>query len=188
MDVFEAIRSRRAVRNFTDEPVEQSTLERLISLAVHAPSAMNLQPWAFAVVRGRERLLHISRSAKAHLLHALPDTPAAPQHRAALSDPAFDIFHGAPALVIVSATSDEESASEDCALAAENLMLAAHAIELGSCWIGFARPWLNTAEAKAELELPQSFHPVAPIIIGHPALEQPPLHPRREPEILWIGA
>jgi nitroreductase len=187
MDVFEAIRNRRAVRSYTAEPIEQNTIERLIALAVRAPSARNLQPWAFAVVRGRDRLKPLSERAKAHLLETLSDGALAAAYRDRLADPAFDLFYGASHLVLISATSDEDGASEDCALAAQNLMLAAHALELGTCWIGFARRWLNQPEAKAALGLPPHYRPVAPIIIGHPGPIDEPPHPRKEPEILWIG-
>ena len=45
MDVYEAVRSRRAVRAFTDEPVSRSVLERVLSAAAWAPSGSNIQPW-----------------------------------------------------------------------------------------------------------------------------------------------
>ena len=55
MDVIEAIYSRRAIREYTDEVPAKQTIEKLIRAASHAPSAMNRQPWAFAVVSGRSR-------------------------------------------------------------------------------------------------------------------------------------
>jgi nitroreductase len=53
MDLQEAIYSRRAVRAFTDEPVDEATLRRLIDAAIQAPSAVNQQPWTFTVVRNQ---------------------------------------------------------------------------------------------------------------------------------------
>ena len=53
MDVREAIYSRRSIRAFTDAPVDEKMLGRLIEAAVQAPSAMNEQPWSFTVVRDR---------------------------------------------------------------------------------------------------------------------------------------
>jgi nitroreductase len=56
MDVREAIYGRRAVREFTTEPVDEAALRRLIDAAVQAPSAVNQQPWRFTVVRDRKLL------------------------------------------------------------------------------------------------------------------------------------
>ncbi len=148
---------------------------------------MNLQPWRFIVICGRERLLKLSEDAKAHILKTMPKGSPLERYKVRLSEPAFDIFYGAPALVIVAATSDESGACEDCALAAQNLMLAAHAMGLGTCWIGFARPWLNEPAAKAEIGIPETLWPVAPVIVGHPK-GQPERHPRRAPDIIWIGS
>jgi nitroreductase len=47
-------------------------------------------------------------------------------------------------------------------------MLAARDEGLGSCWIGFARPWLDLSATKAEPKLPERYHVVAPIVLGHP--------------------
>ena len=80
-----------------------------------------------------------------------------------LSDPEFNIFYHAPALIVITAAQPTDWAVEDCALAAENLMLAAHAAGLGSCWIGFAQHWLGTPEGKTALGLPPSYSPIAPI-------------------------
>ena len=52
MDVYEAVTSRRAVRGFTDQPVELETLERVLSAAAWAPSGSNVQPWHSYVLTG----------------------------------------------------------------------------------------------------------------------------------------
>ena len=186
MEVLDAIHHRRAIREFTRQVPDKRAIESVIEAAVHAPSAMNLQPWAFAVVLGRPRLAAISDRAKAYLLQTMATQSALEAYRDHLADPAFDIFYGAPALILVCATSSAPGASEDCALAAQTLMLAAHAAGLGTCWIGLSRPWLNEAEANEELGLPPAYAPVAPIILGYPKGTSA-AHPRREPEIIWIG-
>ena len=187
MEIMQAIRTRRSVRAYTGEPIHEKTLRQIIDAAVQAPSAMNEQPWSFAVVRDRALLARISRAAKAHMLATLPAGAASGHYRDMLSDPDFDIFYHAPALVVISAVAKSQWAVEDCALAAENLMLAARASGLGTCWIGFAQGWLGTAEGKASIDLPAAYVPVAPIIVGHPKAAPPPV-PRREPEIHWVGA
>ena len=52
MDVYEAVRTRRAVRGFTDQRVPREVLERVLSAAAHAPSGSNLQPWNCYVLTG----------------------------------------------------------------------------------------------------------------------------------------
>ncbi|WP_346655455.1 nitroreductase family protein [Pseudomonas sp. L7] len=56
MNIYEAIHERRSTRAFTAEPVEQHLIVRLIEAAAQAPSAMNLQPWVFTVVRDQALL------------------------------------------------------------------------------------------------------------------------------------
>ena len=55
MDLLKAIEERRSTRGFLDKPVGRDILETLLRLATQAPSAINLQPWEFAVVSGEER-------------------------------------------------------------------------------------------------------------------------------------
>ena len=66
MDLNEAITSRRAVREYTSQDVDEQAIRRLIDAAVHAPSAVNQQPWTFTVVRDQSVLDRISHDAKAH--------------------------------------------------------------------------------------------------------------------------
>lgn len=186
MDIDKAITGRRSVRDYTSEVVDERTIRGLIDAAVHAPSAVNQQPWTFAVVRDQNVLDRISHDAKAHMLATMPASPHSNHFKTLLGDPAFQIFYRAPALILISATTQGPWIVEDCALAAENLMLAAHAAGLGSCWIGFAQSFLGTADGKAALGLPAAWMPVAPIIVGHPKSAPSPV-PRNPPEVRWVG-
>jgi len=186
MDLREAIYSRRAVREYTAEPVDEKTLRSLIDAAIQAPSAVNQQPWSFCVVRDKAVLAKISREAKAHMVRSSPVGLMSHHFEQILNDPKFHIFYHAPALIVISSTAAIPWAVEDCSLAAENLMLAARAAGLGTCWIGFAQAWLGTPDGKAAIQLPAAYVPVAPIIVGYPKSAPPPV-PRKEPEIRWIG-
>lgn len=185
MHVMDALYHRHAVRSYMPSAVEESTLRMLIDAAVQAPSAMNLQPWAFAIVLGRTLLASFSERAKAHLVRTISASSPLVQHLDSLRDPSFNIFYDSPAMVVICATSTAAGASEDCALAGQNLMLAAHAHGLGTCWIGFSRPWLNEPDGKAALGIPDSYAPVAPIIVGYPKGHAEE-HPRRKPEIFFV--
>ena len=180
MELTEAIYERRAVRDYTDEPVSDAELHDVIDAAVQAPSGMNRQPWSFVVVSGRQALERLSTQAKAHLLKSLdPQLIGARDHLAAAD---FNIFYNSPLLVAICATAPDPMATKDCCLAAQNLMLAARERSLGTCWIGFAESWLNTPEGKAALGVPTGWEVVAPIILGR-ARAFPEATPRRPAQV-----
>ena len=183
MDVLTAIADRRAIRAYKDETVDRETVRRLIDAAARAPSAMDLEPWAFLVFEGASRLSEFSRKAKEELRRTA--AYSSPETRRLLDDPSFDIFYGAPLLLVICATSAQSQAAEDCCLAAQNFMLAAHAEGLATCPIGFARPWLNLPATRRELGIPPALVPVFPLILGRPA-EHPARRGRRAPEIHWL--
>jgi len=186
MDLNEAISGRRSTREYTAQAVDDRSIRGLIDAAVHAPSASNGQEWTFTVVRDQGLLDRISQAAKVHLLATLPAGPQSDRYRTSLSNPDFQIFYHAPALILISGVAQAPWVVEDCALAAENLMLAAYAAGLGTCWIGFAQGYLNAPEGKNALGLPATWVPVAPIIVGHP-MSVPRSVARKEPEIRWVG-
>ena len=185
MDLDEAIHSRRSVREYTSEPVDEESIRRLLDAAVQAPSATNAQPWTFTVVRDQGLLDRVSEAARAYLL-AGTEGWLSDRQRSRLADPAYHILHHAPVLILISGTAPATWVVENCALAAENLMLAAHGLGLGTCWIGYAQGYLNTPEGKDALGLPAEWVPVAPIIVGHPTSPPPPVT-RQEPEVRWVG-
>lgn len=183
MDVMEVIYQRRAVRSYRNEPVEEAVVRGLLDAAIQAPSAMNSQPWSFAIIQDRALLRSLSDRAKAHLLQAHGGDPRIGRYRDVLSDPGFDIFYGAPTLIVICAGAHGFFPMEDCSLAGENLMLAAVGKGLGTCCIGWARPLLNLTEIKAELGIPADFTPVLPIIVGYPSAT-PTAPPRNPPRIV----
>lgn len=192
MEVLDAIRTRRAVRAYTGTPVPRDLVDGLLQAAVQAPSAMNLQPWAFAVVQDAETLRRISDAAKRAALAAAEAEPGAGHGhhglREALESAAFSVFYDAGTLIVVCATGAGPFAAGDCHLAAQNLLLAAHAEGLATCPIGLALPALRQPELKRSLGIPAGYTPVFAATLGYPR-ESPAPTPRRAPEIVaWIPA
>jgi nitroreductase len=185
MQLMDAIVERRAVREYQDTPVEWTRIKCFINAAILAPSAMNRQPWAFAVLLNPERIEEYASRAKAWLLANSSEDSLPPPMREMLNNPDYSLFHHAPALVLVLAASSDAQASEDCCLAAENFMLAARDDEIGTCWVGLARPWLNLPSTKADLKLPEHYQVVAPIVLGYPKA-WPGGHERNPAEIHWL--
>ncbi len=185
MEALDVLKNRRAVRDYTGARVSREVIECLIGAAILAPSAMNLQPWSFAAISGREKVAALGERAKNWLLANLEETSLDPSLRKLIEPPEYRLFHGAPAMVLVLAKSPDIQAAEDCCLAAQNLMLAARDQGLGTCWIGLSRPWFNLTSVKHELKLPEQFEVIAPIILGHPT-SWPESHGRKPAEIHWI--
>ncbi len=154
MDLFEALEKRRSVRDFdTSREVDPEVVEELLRCACLAPSAGNVQPWRFLVVRDRR-----VREALA---------------RAALGQ---DFVARAPVVIVVCADLKAHSAAygrrgvelysiQDTAAAVENLLLAATSLGLGSCWVGAFRE----GEAAIALGLEEGLRPLALLPLGYPA-------------------
>jgi nitroreductase len=192
LPVLDAIYLRRATRAYTPAAVDEPTIRELLRAAVHAPTAMHLEPWAFAIVQDRALLKRLSDRAKGIITgpgdpdRALSRTADAPHVPAVLADPAFNIFYDAGTLIVICGKPLGPFVQADCWLAAENLMLAATALGLATCPIGFAVAVLGDREVKAELGIPAEMTAFAPIIVGVPAAAPSP-PARRAPRILsWM--
>jgi nitroreductase len=61
METWDAVRARRNVRQYADEPIARADLERILDAGRRAPSAGNWQPWDFVVVTDRARLIELSK-------------------------------------------------------------------------------------------------------------------------------
>lgn len=163
MQVSDAIQDRRSCRDFSQRPVERDTLQRLMELAIRAPSAINLQPWQFTVVEDEEvaRLSRKLQRARAETgKGCAPDslTPLAeiyverkrelsrgmgPIMQKAGVDAASFIdqgslnFYGAPAVVVACLDkSFDRVRALDLGIAVGWLLLAARELGLDTCPIG----------------------------------------------------
>jgi nitroreductase len=187
--VLQMIRERRSVRRYTNDPVDDATVDELLESAIWAPSAVNAQPWAFGVIRDRSLLDRYAERAKAIYLTDPPvaELAATPKStlrhlREVLSQPGYDVFHGANTLITIYATGVNDV--PDCYLAGENLMLAACATGLGTCPIGLSLPLMNQPDVKDELGVPASIVAVLPIVVGHPG-ERPHATTRNPPSVFY---
>jgi nitroreductase len=60
METWDAIRARRNVRSYTDQPIPEADLDRIVEAGWRAPSASNRQKWDFVVTTDREQLKELS--------------------------------------------------------------------------------------------------------------------------------
>ena len=157
MDVFEAIKGRRSIRQFTDEPIGKDVLEKLLDAARWAPSGGNEQRWRFVVIT--------SASTKELVRKFAPGIFAMPA--------AFIV-------ICVEKAPDANPWKEtiyvaDCAIASQNIMLAAYEMGIGSCVaVSYAK-----VAVKEILNLPDDVEPLLVVTLGYPA-EAPEPPPRLE--------
>ena len=175
LTALDAIFTRRSVRTYREQPLEESTIRSLLDAAVQAPTAMHSEPWRFVIVQDPEILKRLSDRAKREWNEDVSrgrGSQAIAKETARLAtqmaDPDYSIFHNAGTLVVICAQPGPFSVA-DCWLAAENVMLAACALGLGTCCVGLAIPMLNDAVTKAELDIPSDIDAVAAIVVGVPA-------------------
>ncbi|GAB7021999.1 nitroreductase family protein [Salidesulfovibrio brasiliensis] len=150
MEVMEAIRSRRSIRKYTDEPVSEADVKDILEAAMMAPSAGNAQPWQFVVVDDPEKLA-ACKDVNPYAAMA----PKAPLGVLVCGDMSLEKFPG--------------YWPQDCAAAVQNMLLAVHGKGLGAVWTGI-HPIVEREEGFARLfGLPENVKPLALVVIGHPA-------------------
>jgi nitroreductase len=185
MNINTVISSRRSVRDYTSKKVDAALIHQLLYAAVQAPTARNEEPWVFAVIQDKSLLNRLSDDVKELLAEG--GDPIHPHGAMHGTEPftasAFNVFYNASTLIVICGKPLGVFVEADCWLAAENLMLVACANGLGSCVIGLAVTALNTPKWKKELGIAAEMTVIAPIIVGVPAGETPPVA-RKLPEIL----
>ena len=180
---FDVVKSQRACRRFPTDPVPDELLEQLLEAATMAPSAENLQPWVFIVVRDADRRAEIGR-----LTASAWEGPARDYSETRLPAAMFaDVDQGAkggiseaPVLVVVAADTERcfpVAVGSSVFPAVQNLLLAATAVGLGSALTTLAT--LVKDGLRELLDLPETIIPQAVVPLGWPAKKLGP--PRREP-------
>lgn len=148
MNVQEAIKTRRAVRNYKPDAVSEESLKKVLESARLAPSAKNKQDWKFIVVRDPEKRKQLSEAASQEFL------AKAPLIIIGVSlDPDYIMRSEVPAYAV------------DLGIAMEHIALAAVEEGLGTCWVG----GFSQKEAKETLKIPEKYKVVILMPLGFPA-------------------
>jgi nitroreductase len=180
---FDVVLHQRASRQFSDQPVSDALVDLCLRAATHAPSAENLQPWVFVVVREparRSAVADLTRRAwrqagRRHSEGRLPDTLLRQVDQGAETG-----MGSAPVIVVVCGDAGiglEPTLPSSVYPATQNLLLAANALGLGSAMTTLAT--LLADELKELLELPPTVRPMAVVPLGWPSRPLGP--PKRLP-------
>ena len=168
--MYEDLLTRRSVRKYSDRPVEDEKLDKVLTAGLYAPTGMNNQAPILVAVRDKETRDKLSRM------------------NAAVMGASGDPFYGAPCVIVVLSDPERMTWVEDGSLVLGNLMNAAHSLGLGSCWIHRAKECFDTPEGKALLRawgVPESYRGVGNCILGY-AAEEPEAKPRKSGRTIKI--
>ncbi len=180
-DLFDVVHRQRACRNFSDETVDDTLVEKVLDAATFAPSAENRQPWVFVVVRDparRAAIGAITRRAWEGGARAHSEGRLTPGLLADVDSGAKGGVAGAPVLVVVCGDTrlgDRRVLEASVFPAIQNLLLAATALGLGSSLTTLALVFGR--ELAAIVGLPDEVVPMAVVPLGWPA--RPLSAPRR---------
>lgn len=143
MDVFEAIQKRHSTRAYQSTSVPEQKLMKILEAARLAPSAGNLQPWHFIIVKNREKRQTLAKGGR--YARFLAESP-----------------------VVIVGCGDKRVSPNwytvDVAIAMQNMVLTATGEDLGTCWIAS----FNEDRVRSLLRIPDNFRVIALVALGYP--------------------
>ena len=155
--MLDAIKNRRACRDFSSKVVEQSKIDEIVKAGLAAPSGMNRQTSVIIVIKDkktRDQLMKINRDVAGG---RFPE--------------GMDPFYGAPLIILVVANKDGLSMHDGCA-SIENMLLEATNQGLASCWIHRAEEEIRSKEGQELLSFTglnfDEYIGVGHVILGYP--------------------
>ena len=145
--IIDTIKSRRSVRDFTDDPVSKDNINIILDAGRWAPSGLNNQPWRYIVVQERDTIEQVATCT----------------HYG-------NVVLGAPLLIAVFLDHDAGynyvKDVQATGASIQNMLLACCGLELGAVWLGEI---LNRKEkVNSILDAPDSLELMAVIAVGHP--------------------
>ena len=161
-DVLKMIAGRRSVRQYRQEQIKDVELHSILEAGLQAPSGHNEQSWYFAVVQNRERIDEINEGCKSGMrksnIEWIVDLGKKEK---------YNIFYNAPTVVIVAAKKEAISKVADVCAAIENMMIAAESLDIGSCWMGFARFNFSSPKTYKEIGIPDGYEVLYGLTLGY---------------------
>ena len=153
MDVFEAVRTVLAVREFRDTPVPPDVVRQIVEAGTLTASSMNRQPWHFIVVDDRTTLQRLGELARTG-----PYIAQAP-------------------LAVVVTIRESRFAVSDASRAIQSMVLTAWSAGVGSNWVGF----FDLEAVSPLLAIADDFHVLAIVPFGYPVRAVGRGRKRRQP-------
>lgn len=167
-NTIKTILERKSVRSFENKFISKDKLELILKAGMAAPSARNLQPWAFIVVTDRD------------IMNTLADRL-----------PYAKMLYEATAAIVVCGIPEKSGDSpegywvQDCSAATQNILLAIESMGLGAVWTGVYPRSERIDVVRDVLSIPQNVFPLNVIPIGYPKGENRPKDKFKPENIRW---
>jgi nitroreductase len=178
VNLGKAVRRRRMVRAFTDDPIDASQVDALVDLARRAPSAGHSQGWAFVVLEGEQtaRYWDVALPPARRSAFRWPGLVAAPALIVVLVEPVAWVERYAEPDKVAAGLGGGEGDWPvpywwvDGGMAVEHLLLGAVDAGLGACFFGLFDHEADVLEA---LGVPDGWRAVGTVALGYPAADEP---------------
>jgi Nitroreductase len=144
----EEIKTRRSIRKFTSEGIDDRTIDKIIEMGTWAPSGLNNQPWKFVIVKDRGMRDKLSRQTL--YSHIIKNAPVC------------------IAVFLDNKTSyHREKDIQAVGACLQNMLLTIHHLGLGGVWLGEIIK--NREQVEKLLEVTDGVELMAVVALGHPA-------------------
>ena len=179
--MFERVlKSRRSIRRYLTDPVQDDALHKLLEAATWAPSAHNKQPWRFAVLQDTCQKENLANAMGDKLRFDRTNDGDDPEIIERDVSKSRKLIEGSPIVIVVCLSMSDMDvyvdehrsnaelimAVQSTAMAVQNLLLSAHEMGLGACWR--CAPLFCAETVIDTLKLPQNWHPQALVTLGYP--------------------
>ncbi|MBM6889494.1 nitroreductase [Bacteroides caecigallinarum] len=174
--VIETIMSRRSIRKYKQQPVEQEKLRQILECGINAPNGQNKQSWEIRVVN--QEFISELDSLNRSLAIAKGADESKIRHTS----------YGAPVMIFIANDTTYDFSQVDCGLLGANMILTAKSLGLGSCCLGGIARTMKLPEAESllkRLDLPENYNLLYAISFGYPD-ESPAAKPRKAEKIKFV--
>lgn len=176
---LELLKTRRSVRKFSNQPVSQQVIERLLEAACQAPSAHDQQPWRFVVLTQYQRREKLAEEMATELRRDLVSQGVPVEEIERDVEQSIQRIRNAPAAILLcgdaSKIGEQFNAEnlqnefllmvQSVALAGGNILLMAHAEGLATVWL--CAPLFAPQAVRRVVDLPMEWLPLALILVGY---------------------
>ncbi|MBD7912155.1 MULTISPECIES: nitroreductase family protein [Clostridium] len=156
-EVLNNILTRKSIRSFKDEQIEDDSLQLILKAGIHAPSGMNKQSWQFTVIQNKDKIEALSKVIREALGR----------------DKSYNMYNP-PTIILLSNDRDNSNGLADCSCALENIFLMANSLGIGSCWINQLKTICDEKAVRAllsDFEIPENHIVWGIAALGYAAIE-----------------